>query len=301
VRGVGGYVIAAGSVTPDGEWVADDDAPGLLESFRSGTIPPLPDWLVEIIRTAPERVETAAEGRQEFKSEASNRERAWAEAALNGCYDELAGLTDDRHNRLNVIAFRLGRMVARGWLPESEVISRLEQACIANGEWAKKKPKQCRDTISSGLSKGRLEPHPDLTDRERVDPLTGEVFEEPDPNDDSLPAGFIEDDDSALPEPDDLIRDSFPRKAFALSADSHKPANRSYRFTWRIAWRRRNRSSATKSESVSASLFLPRKAVATRINVGYVLPAPIWLVTKSCLSPISVRCQISRTRRKSQD
>ena len=183
IRGAVGYVIAAGSVTSEGSWEADPDAPDLLESLKAGTIPDLPEWLVGIIQAAPkaERIETAAESRQEAPAtEASTRERAFAEAALDGCYNELAGLLEgERNNTLNAIAYRLGRMVARGWLSEFEVARRLEQAYERNGLLRSDGAKQVRATIRSGLSKGRLDPHPDLPERERVDPVTGEVFEEP--------------------------------------------------------------------------------------------------------------------------
>jgi hypothetical protein len=137
VRGDGGYIIAPGSVisagsllwdgttsATDGEWVADDDAPDLIESFKADTIPEIPAWLVAIIKTP--KVERASPSATEPQQEAPHtddaRGRAFAKAALDGCYDELAALTDGRNGTLNDVAFRRGRMVARGWLDELEVI-----------------------------------------------------------------------------------------------------------------------------------------------------------------------------------
>jgi hypothetical protein len=182
VRGAGGYVIAGGSITEHGSWVADEDAPGLLESFRDGTLAVLPERLAAIILALkPDRDETAApgsaEGQQETPPTGDTRGRAYAEAALARCYNELAPLSDDRNQRLNPVAFHLGRMVGRGWLSAAEIESRLMEACQANGKLAKDGAKQCLATIRSGLSKGRLKPHENLKTRERVDEW-GEVHEE---------------------------------------------------------------------------------------------------------------------------
>lgn len=51
VKGVGGYVIAAGSVRDDGAYAPVPGAPDLLDAFRVGLIPPLPDALAALIRT----------------------------------------------------------------------------------------------------------------------------------------------------------------------------------------------------------------------------------------------------------
>jgi hypothetical protein len=170
IRGHGGFIIAPGSVTPEGSWVADPDTPDFLESHKAGTTPTVPPWLVELIRAKPDHTEKAAPGsegpRQEHKSEAGPRERAFAQKALDGWYDELAALTDDRNNRLNIGSHRLHRMVARGWLSETEVTSRLERACQVNGEWARKGAAQCQATIASGRKSGLADPHPDLKDND---------------------------------------------------------------------------------------------------------------------------------------
>jgi hypothetical protein len=47
---------------------------------------------------------------------ASERERAYAHAALDGCADDIAqAASGERNDTLNKKAFRLGTMVARGW------------------------------------------------------------------------------------------------------------------------------------------------------------------------------------------
>ena len=48
---------------------------------------------------------------------ASIRERAYAQAALDGCAEELAGnAAGDRNEMLYKKSFRIGTMVARGWI-----------------------------------------------------------------------------------------------------------------------------------------------------------------------------------------
>jgi len=97
------------------------------------------------------------------------RERAYAETALAGNCRELAGLGEGNRNAtLNAIAYRLGRMVARKWLAESEIESALIDACAANGLLNDDGHKQCRDTIRSGLKGGKAAPYPDLPDDSSV-------------------------------------------------------------------------------------------------------------------------------------
>ena len=210
VRGNGGYVIAAGSVIAagatlsngtlsfaDGGWCADEEAPDLAESLRAGTIPVLPSWLADIIRTpkvapAPVASPVAPNVPPMCSAETGARERAFAEAALDGMRAEVAGLTvGSRNNALNGIAYRLGRLVARGWLSASEVESTLVDACSANGLLRDDGIKQVRATIRSGLTAGKRKPHEDLEDdpahtatviidldRDHPhDPETGEIIE----------------------------------------------------------------------------------------------------------------------------
>ena len=55
----------------------------------------------------------------------SERERIYARATLDGCADELAqAASGERNDTLNKKAFRLGTMVARGWISSAEVFGR---------------------------------------------------------------------------------------------------------------------------------------------------------------------------------
>jgi hypothetical protein len=57
VRGAGGWIVAPGSVRPDGAmWAAAEGAPPLTQAFQAGTIPILPDWIAALIRKNNSRV-----------------------------------------------------------------------------------------------------------------------------------------------------------------------------------------------------------------------------------------------------
>jgi hypothetical protein len=100
--------------------------------------------------------------KDEIRTEdASIRERAYAQAALDGCTEELAGTPEgSRNDTLNKKAFRLGTMVARGWLDRVEVEEALLKAATACGL----KEAEAAKTTRSGIEAGTQVPHPDLDD-----------------------------------------------------------------------------------------------------------------------------------------
>jgi hypothetical protein len=164
VRGAGGYVVGPGAVRPDGAWYrAAEGVPHLAEAFASGTIPILPGWLADIIRKARGNDQA---GPAQALDLPGDRECAFAEAALAKSIVEIeqAG-RGTRNNTLNSVAYRLGRMIARGWIEELPVVDRLSQACHSNGLADDDGMGSVRSTIESGLSAGRAHPHSDLQDR----------------------------------------------------------------------------------------------------------------------------------------
>jgi len=95
---------------------------------------------------------------------ASERERVYARAALDGCADEVAkAATGERNDTLNKKAFRLGTMVARGWIQTEEVCDALLAAADACGLNSDDGEGLTRRTIQSGLESGKKFPHPDLS------------------------------------------------------------------------------------------------------------------------------------------
>jgi hypothetical protein len=210
IRGDGGYVVAAGCTTDAGAWVADDDAPDLVESYKADVVPVLPDWFAGIVRTPKVQdlvaavVPTAPEAPPAASHLPGTRERAYAESALDGNCSELAALSEgSRNTTLNAIAYRMGRMVARHWIAQAVVESRLYRAADACGLLRSDGHKQVTATIRSGLKGGMADPHPDLEE--------DDFSTFADTDDDTLPAGFIMDDGAELPEPDDLIKGLVPK------------------------------------------------------------------------------------------
>ena len=93
------------------------------------------------------------------------RERAYGEAALEGAAAELtAAASGSRNSTLNAIAYRLGRMVARGWLKRADVETGLLEARQANGSVADDGLAAAQATLKSGIDAGERSPHPDLGD-----------------------------------------------------------------------------------------------------------------------------------------
>jgi len=154
VRGVGGFVIGPGAMLPDGtEW--------RLPQNHSTDLPTLPAWLERMVR-ADESLQTRI---SEFTSESiTARKERYAEAALQGGIAEVKNAPrGSRNTVLNNVAYRLGRMIARGWLDRNRVKDGLLRAAYQlkneDGVIA------VRATIKSGLDAGWHKPHPDLVDR----------------------------------------------------------------------------------------------------------------------------------------
>jgi hypothetical protein len=89
----------------------------------------------------------------------SSGSRSWAEAALN---NEAAAVANKkqpgRNSQLHKSACNLGEIVGGGALSEQEVIDALMAAATENGSVGEDGDKACRNTIASGLRKGKLKP-----------------------------------------------------------------------------------------------------------------------------------------------
>jgi hypothetical protein len=165
IRAIGGYVIAPGALLPDGKrYRAVSGTPDLLVAYQAGTIPHVPEGIIELTRA---RRKQGEQQQQNSGADAGIRERAYAQAALEGCAAELAAATPGGRNELaNRLAFRLGRMVARGWVDRADVEAALLEALYANGYIGDDGLRSAESTLRSGLDAGEREPHPDLSDRE---------------------------------------------------------------------------------------------------------------------------------------
>jgi hypothetical protein len=185
IRGAGGFVIACGSIsTAFGEWVAADGSSSLIEAFRAGTIPVLPDWLTAIIQTRTTKVQPSdnvvpfkpREPKEEVPKEPraaprpasspNSRQKKRAAAALQGNAAELAATQPgNRNNRLNVLSYRMGRFVVLGSITRQQVIEAFTAACEANGLIRDDGIDSVMRTIKSGLDAGMKKPLEDIAVR----------------------------------------------------------------------------------------------------------------------------------------
>jgi AAA domain len=98
-------------------------------------------------------------------TDAGLRQRHYAKAALHGCAAELAGTPEGgRNDALNAKAFRLGTMVARGWIARDQTSDELMSAARACGL----DEVEARRTCKSGLDAGEKHPHADLQERNGI-------------------------------------------------------------------------------------------------------------------------------------
>jgi hypothetical protein len=167
VRGAGGYVIAPYTVLPDGRrYQTVPKAPDLISTYKAGTIPPIPEGIVALLeaRKSNRVAESGADsGGEPEQAKPGIRERAYAEAALEGCTQELAACAPGKRNELlNALAYRLGRMIACGWLARGRVEADLSGSMQTNGYTDEEGTGAVEATLRSGIDAGMLEPHPDL-------------------------------------------------------------------------------------------------------------------------------------------
>ena len=162
VRGAGGYFIIWPSKREDGAEWRWECPPDFFDIAQA------PAWLYELIRAKPERKPNGGDGGFGFRTQGGGtREEAWARAALEGCAADVAEEAKGKRNAtLNACAYRLGRMIARGWLDRAEVGLRLLAAAHASGLAADDGERAAEATITSGIEAGLTEPHEDLKDSE---------------------------------------------------------------------------------------------------------------------------------------
>jgi len=174
VRGAGGYIVAPYAVLPDGrQYRTVPGTPDLIAAYTAGTIPHVPQGVVDLIKTRKSRPEQPrSDGSHGPGSGAEHpgvREQAYAEAVLEGCAAELAAVAaGGRNETLNKIAYRMGRMIARGWIDRAAVEAALVGAMHANGYVTGKGVRAVEATLKSGLDAGMGEPHPNLEDRDAL-------------------------------------------------------------------------------------------------------------------------------------
>ena len=105
VRGTGGYTIVPDAVLPGGKgYHAVSGTPHLLAAYQAGTVPHVPEGIVDLIHA---RRKQSSNGQQQ-RNGAGIRERAYAEATLECVQAELAPAAPGTRNELaNKLAFRI--------------------------------------------------------------------------------------------------------------------------------------------------------------------------------------------------
>ncbi|MET9045293.1 bifunctional DNA primase/polymerase [Streptomyces sp. NPDC004362] len=131
-RAWGGYVVAAGSITPAGRY----------EALCGCLAAPLPEWLHTILKPAPKASQAPSEA-------LAGQSRRYADVALAS---ETRNVATAQHGGREAALFRaaraLGRFVAWGDLPRHVV----EQALQEGGEAAGLSASECRSTLRSALN-----------------------------------------------------------------------------------------------------------------------------------------------------
>lgn len=150
VRGSGGFVIAPGSVTAEGNkyvWL-DYDSEGL---------PPLadaPEWLLNLV--LPPIVAQTTSSAYTYQS---GENELYVERAVEKELDLLASaMQGERGKQVNTSAFSLGTLVGAGVLTRGEAEAGLFDAAYANGVVAKDGEKEIRAKIRRGLDAGIKQP-----------------------------------------------------------------------------------------------------------------------------------------------
>lgn len=152
VRGVGGYVIAAGSYSSAQGRAYERVSPA---SFGPQ---PLPAWLLELLRPAarPTLARPPAPVRHITSSATSSRADRYAAAALEGAAADIAALRegDHRRDRVYAAAARLAELSATAphILTEAAVREQLLAAALASG--IKGGERQAEKCISNGWARG---------------------------------------------------------------------------------------------------------------------------------------------------
>ncbi len=131
-RAWGGYVVAPGSTTPDGDYTLLDDAP----------VAPLPGWLLRTLTPAPKPRTPGP------ITPARNATRLAQVVLDRECTKVASAPVGDRERKLFEGARAMGRFVAWGDIPRCEV----EEAFQSAGEAAGLKAYECRSTLRSALN-----------------------------------------------------------------------------------------------------------------------------------------------------
>jgi putative DNA primase/helicase len=162
VRGARGQTIAPGAVKSDGTFYETVPGwPDLAEAFAAGTIPQIPEWIIDLIeqpnRLAPVRSGPSMGGHSGPRAAGDKSE--WVARALDAEARSLAATGEGgRNNALNRLVYMFAGHAANGWTSRDEVYAAMWWACEANGYLAGRDPsdgpKQFDKTFNSAWRGG---------------------------------------------------------------------------------------------------------------------------------------------------
>jgi hypothetical protein len=135
----GGRILCEGPIVEFPRWIVDGGMGSTLKPDRSD-VEPIPSL-------APPTL----------------YESNYAKRALgNHCYELRHCPQGARNTKLNALAYNMGRLIVRGWIPRDRVENYLLKCCEANGLLADDGLAQCRATIASGINAGMKLPYHDI-------------------------------------------------------------------------------------------------------------------------------------------
>jgi hypothetical protein len=90
----------------------------------------------------------------------------YAKRALgNACYELRHCPEGSRNTKLNALAYKMGRLIVRGWITRELAENYLLKSCEACGLLADDGAAQCRATPASGINAGTTQPYHDIGPR----------------------------------------------------------------------------------------------------------------------------------------
>ena len=149
IRGDGGYIIAAGSVTSSGAYEVARDLP----------VADWPAWLGDKVASKKAHQSAPANDHAPSANSHSPANDRYVQAALHGEIGRLATApAGQRNDALNRAAFSLGTLVGQGGLAEQEAHQALMSGATACGLLADDGANAVQATIRSGLGAGMANP-----------------------------------------------------------------------------------------------------------------------------------------------
>lgn len=149
-RGAGGYVVAPGS------YVAARDGTGPYTLTRDQPPAPLPDWVAAALTPPPPQPASGSVA-DLLADLPARRLTSYGHAALTGEIERVATAPDGgRNHALNLAAWKLGKLIARGALPRDLVEHALQVAAEAANQYSAdpRPPRALAAVIGYGIDAG---------------------------------------------------------------------------------------------------------------------------------------------------